>query len=117
MFCVPLCAQAQEAAALRAALLLFLTAHAVVWVQPPGTPPDARTLATLRLLQQAKQLLQPSLPQLVGAGGSADPSPPWQQPPLLLFACQVGLTWVGRLTRACNEGSCWQAKAGPCWAG
>ncbi len=88
--------QVQEATNLRAALLLFLASHVLVWVQPPGAGPNARTLGTLRLLQQSKQLLVPSLPELLasaagkGAGSAAGGAcPPWSQPPLLLFVCQV----------------------------
>lgn len=90
---VPL--QAQEATELKAALLLFLTSHAVVWALPQGMVPTSMLLGTLRLLQQAKQLLLPSLPDLVaskaGREASADTQPPWGAPPLLLLVCQVGV--------------------------
>jgi hypothetical protein len=95
---LPCGVQAQDASGLRAALLLFLSCHAIVWVQAPGAAPDARTLGTLRLLQQAKQLLVPSLPELLAdaldtpsaSSGPKNACPPWGQPPLLLFLCQVG---------------------------
>ena len=79
----PAPAQVHHPAELRCALLLFLASDAVVWVCPPAAGLDTRALGALRLLQQAKQLLQPALPALAPLVAEA-------QPPLLLLVCEVG---------------------------
>ncbi|EFN60052.1 hypothetical protein CHLNCDRAFT_133293 [Chlorella variabilis] len=82
-------AREHEADATRALLLLFLTSHAVLWVQPARALASTQLLSQLRLLQQLKSALLPALPALLGvAAAEATAAVPGLCVPQLLVLAQ-----------------------------